>query len=744
MSKRYQAAILTASYNGLLVPNAPTIGTATAGSGSASVTFTAPSNVGGGAITSYTVISSPGSILGTGSSSPITVSGLTNDTAYTFTVVATNAYGSGPASAASNSVTPTVNYIESVFSTYLYTGNGSTQTITNGIDLSGKGGLVWAKQRSNTGTLMSHYLMDTARGTSAGYLSSNSTDGNTAYDIISAFNANGFNWKPPVNDTGYTYASWSFREQAKFFDVVTWTGTGGSGTRAISHNLGSTPGAIFIKKTNATNNWAVYHRSSDMLVLNSTAAAGAIWSGDVTAVSDTTFTIYANTGLNASGDTYVAYLFAHNAGGFGVNGTDNVITCGSYTGNGSASGPTVTLGYEPQFVMIKAAVDVRTSPESYNNWAMIDVMRGMPNPSTGTGYALGANLTTAENGGFLAANSTVVPTSTGFQIGANESMYNFSGCTYIYIAIRRGPMKVPTVGTSVFSPNTTSDDGDAITTGFPVDMFIEGLRAGNAINQALMDRLRGNGFVLTTSSTAAQSTVGEGGFASNTTIKPGLFGGGSPAIVWNFRRAPSFFDEVCYTGTGSARTITHNLGAVPELMIMKRRDTTANWPVYTASTATNEYLFLNSGGLPTTATTVWNNTAPTASVFSVGTSALTNASAGTYVAYLFSSCAGVSKVGSYTGTGALQTINCGFTSGARFVLIKLISSGTSGSGDWYVWDSARGITSGNDPYLLINSTSAEQTGTNFVDTDTTGFKVTAAGATDINASGDVYLFLAIA
>lgn len=106
MSKRYQGGFITASYNGLKVPNAPTIGTATGGNATASVTFTAPTNVGGGAITGYTVISSPGSITGTGTSSPITVSGLSNGTAYTFTVVATNAYGTGPASAASNSVTP--------------------------------------------------------------------------------------------------------------------------------------------------------------------------------------------------------------------------------------------------------------------------------------------------------------------------------------------------------------------------------------------------------------------------------------------------------------------------------------------------------------------------------------------------------------------------------------------------------------------------------------------------------------
>jgi hypothetical protein len=100
----------------------------------------------------------------------------------------------------------------------------------------------------------------------------------------------------------------------------------------------------------------------------------------------------------------------------------------------------------------------------------------------------------------------------------------------------------------------------------------------------------------------------------------------------------------------------------------------------------------------------------------------------------------VSKVGSYTGTGALQTIDCGFTLGARYVLIKR----TDSTGGWYVWDSARGIISGDDPYLLLNTTVAEITNTNYVDTDTTGFKVTAAAPADINASGGTYIFLAIA
>jgi hypothetical protein len=106
MSMRYQAGIVLPGYNPLKVPNAPTIGTATGGSSSASVTFTTPSDVGGGAITGYSVVSTPSGIIGTGASSPVTVSGLTNGTAYTFKVFATNAYGPSPLSAASNSVTP--------------------------------------------------------------------------------------------------------------------------------------------------------------------------------------------------------------------------------------------------------------------------------------------------------------------------------------------------------------------------------------------------------------------------------------------------------------------------------------------------------------------------------------------------------------------------------------------------------------------------------------------------------------
>jgi hypothetical protein len=100
----------------------------------------------------------------------------------------------------------------------------------------------------------------------------------------------------------------------------------------------------------------------------------------------------------------------------------------------------------------------------------------------------------------------------------------------------------------------------------------------------------------------------------------------------------------------------------------------------------------------------------------------------------------VSKVGSYTGTGALQTVNCAFTTGARFVLIKR----TDSTGDWYVWDSARGIVAGNDPYLALNSIAAEVTTNDSVDTDNTGFIVNQVAASNINVNGGTYIFAAFA
>ena len=158
-------------------------------------------------------------------------------------------------------------FIENVFSTYTYAGTGSTLTINNGIDFSNSGGLLWIKNRENVGGYaQDHSLIDTERGHTIA-LKSNSTSGNTTQEYAlgtnGSFNSNGFtqaSTNNQVNASGTPYISWSFRKQPKFFDVVTYTGNGAT-DRDISHSLGSEPGMIWIKRTDSSESWIVYHRS---------------------------------------------------------------------------------------------------------------------------------------------------------------------------------------------------------------------------------------------------------------------------------------------------------------------------------------------------------------------------------------------------------------------------------------------------------------------------------------------------
>jgi hypothetical protein len=639
------------------------------------------------------------------------------------------------------------NYIEDVFSTYLYTGNDSTQTITNGIDLSTKGGLVWIKKRSAAGN---NFLFDTARGVGR-ELYSNTTDAqNGPYsDTLTSFNTTGFSLGASADINGYgnpTYASWTFRKQPKFFDVLTYTGDGTS-NRAISHNLGSTPGCIIVKQTNAVNSWAVLHRgdgsTSYSLTLNSTGAGltppnASAWGNGSSYVAPTStqFTVGTSAATNASGGTYVAYIYAHNAGGFGLTGTDNVISCGTYTLNSSGNAD-ISLGYEPQWVLLK-----KTNGTA--GWVMMDNMRGF---SLGGDKGLLPNTSGAE---FSYGANTAYPTATGFSLRG----WGASGSQEIYIAIRRGPMKVPTSGTSVFNPNALNapTDGTQVTTNFPVDLSMWKSRGGSYSGQ-FQDRLRGlpataggGTATLYPDSTSAESSNQSGYEYWNTGFKTYS---AENNIWWTMGRAFSFMDAVCYTGDGTAdgRTFTHNLGVTPQLVIVKRRSSTSDWVVMFN---TDHAVLLNSTNADTGYIGATGNYA---NGILIGTNSTTltqysgasgnsacNASGSTYVAYLFATCAGVSKVFSFTGNGTTQTINCGFTGGARFILIKR----TDSTGDWYVWDSARGIVSANDPHLSLNTTAAEVTTDDTIDPDSTGFIVNQVAATNVNVSSATYIGIAIA
>ena len=748
--------------DGLDAPDEPTIGTPSVGSAQADIAFTAPSDVGTSAITEYVATTNDG-IGATGTSSPITITGLTNNTSYTARVYAKNAYGTSAASEASASFTPLAEIIDSLFQTHLYTGVDDTdQTITNGINLSVKGGLVWIKNRDQNDD---HALYDTERGIYK-YLESNQDGAETSNTThLKAFNSNGFTIGPnlQINTNTEKYVSWTFRKQPKFFDIVTWTGNG-TEDRTISHNLGSVPGMIIVKGYSLTEDWNVYHRgigNAKYLQLNSTAAAANVDTGAgganlwmSTDPTSTTFKIDEHNRVNKNGDTYVAYLFAHNNndGGFGPDSED-IIKCGSYTGNGSDTGPEINLGFEPQWVMIKGTGYGDATGGDYRHWYIYDMMRGNPvqDSSSYGGKTIKANESSNESG----TNYNPQPTPTGFKLGANRSATNYNGETYIYMAIRRGGgMSTPTDPDDVFQAHTYTGDGSTrkYSLNITPDFVINASRTVSGDSIAFNDRLRGSGKEMYSSGTgphALQSTGMQFDHTNGIEVQNYRDTNSENYLNLCWKRAKGFFDIVTYTGTGTAGfTVNHKLGVAPEMTWIKRTDSSTNWRVNVAALGTNgqtsPVLKLNSDGASEddNGSYFGNNnsggyTAPTSSVLTLGGHGDVNTSGGTHIAYLFATIADVSKVGTYTGnSSSSQNIDCGFTTqGVEFLLIKSTSSG-----DWFVWTRGTGIVSGNDPYIRLNQAANEVTNTDHIDTFSTGFTVNS----DFNVNSEVYIFYAIA
>jgi hypothetical protein len=646
-------------------------------------------------------------------------------------------------------------YVEDVFSTYLYTGNDSPQTITNGIDLAGEGGMVWQKRRSSAGD---HFVMDTERDPNY-FIYTNFTSAEGVGTSGSSFNSDGFTIGAENNlhNTNDDVVSWTFRKAEKFFDVVTYTGNGTAG-RTVSHNLGSVPGFIIVKSTSDSADWVCYHRSLGngyAIYLNKTEAQDGPSkpSWNQTSPTSTEFTVGVDGyNTNNTGVTYVAYLFAHDAGGFGDAGTDNAISCGSYTGNGSTDGPTVTLGFEPQFLMIKSASGI-------GSWEMHDVMRGIP--TGGSSARLFADTSGEES-----STQLFDVTATGFKLTGINSYTNANGTNYIYIAIRRGPMKVPTDGTEVLESVAYTGDGSSnrtigssLTPDFVLWMDRDATSAGwSSYAQGIWDRIRGEDVLLPTSNADGESTGWANTYFnldqqvgwSNGTNSSYTNNSGTDYVTHHLRRAPGFFDVVCYSGDGTypaARAIPHNLGVAPELMIYKCRSASVSWEVQlnvSGSDYLRAYLDTNLAAAGSGSSLPYGGyaAAPDASNIYVRDAGgnVINGSGQTYIAYLFATLVGVSKVGSYTGTGTTLNVDCGFTAGARFVLIKR----TDSTGDWYFWDTARGIVSGDDPYLLLNSGDAEVTNTDYIDPLSSGFQISSTAPAAINASGGSFIFLAIA
>jgi len=631
----------------------------------------------------------------------------------------------------------TKTYMEDVFSNYLYEGTSAdSHVINNGIDLAGNGGFVWVKKRSG----IDHHVATHAAGK---ILTPNTTEaehtGNTGF--IESFNNNGFTLGGGVrgsNSSGDTIASWTFRKAPGFFDVVTYTGNGTSG-RTISHALDGYVGSLWVKCTSDAENWAVWHRylnggspTGYALRLNSNSDE---FSGNgyfPSNPSTSNFTVGSVDDVNGNGKTYVALIFGQDNQVFGANENQGIIDCSEYTGNGSATGPTISCGWEPQWVLIKRV-------DTNENWFLWDSMRGIVTDGNDS------RLIVNSNGAEDSTADRIDLTSRGFQLKSTSGEVNANGGTYIYIAIRRpdGYVGKPAkLGTDVFAMDTGDGNPSALPTmesNFPVDFGTIKLFASSQ-GWYTGARLSGDNVVFTNSYSAESSnSILE--WDSNKGFWKSLQ---STYQGWMWKRHAGF-DVVCDVGTGGAKNVNHSLGQVPEMIWRKNRGsgnaTAGKWVVYHKDLPVNGsdlgYAYLNLDNAAATYSQYWTQT-PTSTVFSVGTDGDLNQNNENYINLLFSSVNGISKIGGYTGPGNNDlTITTGFQ--PRFIMIKNASNAYG----WAVFDTLRGIGTGSsdDKRLLFNSDAAQTSGDD-LNITSTGFTLKGNGWSGLISLNSKFIYYA--
>jgi hypothetical protein len=339
------------------------------------------------------------------------------------------------------------------FDTSIWTGNGDNvnpRAITSNVDMANGGGLIWTKGRD---LAVSHFLVDSVRVYTK-YFATNSTAAEDTYNFGVAGTTNGFTFTTSsgsLNQSPYTYVGWQWKaggtavtnttgsitssvsaNPTSGFSIVTWTGTG-TGSTTVGHGLSTLPQFVIIKKRNTTSDWYVASYASGQglnyayhLFLNTTGTLDsnndpyylggqASLTSNVLAIAPGT----SNTGGNENGTTYVAYCWTP---------VEGYSAFGSYTGNGSASGPFVYTGFRPKYLLIKRT-DVA------NDWVIQDTSRSAYNTSQNNLYA--------ESSGAEASYAAELTNilSNGFQqVGTGVSM-NASSGTYIYMAFAESPFK---------------------------------------------------------------------------------------------------------------------------------------------------------------------------------------------------------------------------------------------------------------------------------------------------------------
>ena len=391
---------------------------------------------------------------------------------------------------------------------------------------------------------------------------------------------------------------------------------------------------------------------------------------------------------------------------FGDAGDQNVIKCGSYVGNGSSTGPEIYLGWEPQYILIKRS-------SASESWMIFDAMRGMTTQANND-HDLRADLTNSEGD----TRDYIDITPTGFKQVNTQAMMNGDGDTYIYMCIRRSdgyvgkPAEAGTdVFTTVASPNNTNEP--LFVSNFIVDFALQ-KSTGSTSSWFTGARLTGDEYLNTNSN----SSKGNMGTTYQTfDMNDGWWNGGAATQngynSWMWKRHAGF-DVVTYDGTGAAAEFAHSLNQTPEMVILKPRDQNIAWAVFHSGLSANtKQLELDSTAGESNSGFTWS---PTSTHFNVGTAWEHNRADYPYLALLFSSVSGISKVGSFEVGTSDATVTTGFQ--PRFLIFKR----SDGSGGWFTVDTTRGWGSGDDNYLMLQSNAA-QTAYAIGEPTSTGFTI---------------------
>ena len=647
-------------------------------------------------------------------------------------------------------------WVDEVFDTWTYKGTNANHKRTSSVDNTKGGMLMWAPRSGLGGN---RYLYDTVRGKNMSLYpdSTSAGDNRSGSPDVASFDNNGFTLTGAnINNTAYKAVIWNWRKAPGFFDCFEYTGTGAD-NNIINHNLKALPGLVIVKRTDAAGDWVTifpwYGMTEYAFGSNATQFA---WNNNHNPYSVSAFSNIADTNTvnvsrlqwhegngtfqfgggdhNASGATYMCYMWAMgspdgttDAAIYGENKDQTIISCGTYQGDGS-SNRLINLGWEPQFVMYKRVFN------GGDDWQIYDAQRGVV-----TGYG-DQRITVNDSGQEDSQPDFIDFEGDGWRIKTNNGEVNENNARYFYMAIRRSEGivgKPPETATEVFNIDTGNNSNEipCFDAAFPVDFGL--IKRYTGTDEWWLGTRQSQGYYQETSRNVADAAWARMMFDSN----KGWFyhsSYGSETISYMWKRHAGL-DVVKYTGdNGSNRQIKHSLGKVPEMMWLKAANT-GKWNIYHKGAGggvnPEQWYILFAGGNPGTYGPIWNNTAPTATHFTVGNYGEVNLGSTLFQMILFASVEGISKVGYYAGSDYAQTITTGFS--PRFLTIRNIST----TENWGVWDTTRGWSSGSDQYLKLDMNSAQSSYNFGAGPTSTGFTFDGNN-TAMNKAGQNFIYYA--